>query len=88
MKLLGRNRLQPLYGLDEQTDKWLCSWISEISRANWKHSKDVLRQFPQVRAVKEGIFHFRVAPQAQSIEVSMTFSPALAIVINLKRTNS
>jgi mRNA-degrading endonuclease HigB of HigAB toxin-antitoxin module len=88
MKLLGRNRLQPLYGLDEQTDKWLCSWISEISHANWKQAKDVLRQFPQARSVTEGIFHFRVGLRAQSIEVSMTFSPALAVVTDLKHKNS
>jgi len=85
MKLLGRNRLQVLYGLDHQTDKWLRGWISEVSYANWKQGKDVLRQFPQARSVTDSVFQFRVGLQAQCIEVSMTFSLAVAVVTDLKR---
>jgi mRNA interferase HigB len=87
MKILGRNRLQALYGLDDQTDKWLRSWISELSIANWKHSKDVLRQFPQAQYVADSVFQFRVGPHAQCIEVSIMFPLAVAIVIDLKRIN-
>jgi mRNA-degrading endonuclease HigB of HigAB toxin-antitoxin module len=87
MKLLGRNRLQALYGLDEQTDKWLRGWISELSQANWKQAKDVLLQFPQARSVTDGIFQFRVGLHPQCVEVSMTFQQAVALVIDLKRIN-
>jgi len=87
MKLLGRNRLQALYGLDEQTDKWLCSWVSEISHANWKHPKDVLLQFPQAKSVANGIFHFRAANCAKYIEISVAFPLAVAIVTDLKPIN-
>jgi len=87
MKLLGRNRLQALYGLDDQTDKWLCSWVSEISNANWKHPKDVLLQFPQARSMTNGIFLFRPGLHSQYIEVSMMFPLAMAIVTDLKPIN-
>ncbi|WP_025915609.1 type II toxin-antitoxin system HigB family toxin [Herminiimonas sp. CN] len=87
MKLLGRGRLQALYGLDDQTDKWLRSWISEMSQANWKQAKDVLRQFPQARNVTDCIFQFRVGLHPQCIEVSMTFPQAVALVTDLKRIN-
>ena len=87
MKLLGRNRLQALYGLDDQTDKWLVGWISELSRANWRQAKDVLRQFPQARCVADTIFQFRVGPLAQCIEVSMMYPLAVAIVTDLKCIN-
>jgi mRNA-degrading endonuclease HigB of HigAB toxin-antitoxin module len=87
MKLLGRNRLQALYGLDDQTDKWLRSWVSEISHANWKQSKDVLQQFPHAKDVTNGTFHFRVGVRPQYVEVSMMFPLAVAIVTDLKRIN-
>lgn len=87
MKLLGRNRLHPLYGLSDQTDTWLRSWVSEISQANWKHAKDVLRQFPQVRTVADHLFQFRVGPETHWIEVSMMFPLAVAVITDLKRTS-
>jgi mRNA interferase HigB len=88
MKLFGRNKLQTLYGLDDQTDKWVRGWVSEVLHANWKHPLDVVRQFPQASNVAENIFRFRVGNQAKVIEVSMAFPQAVAIVIDLKHTNS
>jgi len=49
MKLLGRNRLGVLYGLDDQTDAWMRSWVSELTHANWKVARDVCRQFPKAK---------------------------------------
>lgn len=86
MKLLGRNRLQTLYGLDEQTDAWMRGWVSELSHANWKMAKDVLRQFPKAQKVGEDVFQFPVGQQSQFIEVSMMFPQAVALVVDLKRT--
>lgn len=88
MKLFGRDKLQPLYGLDEQTDIWVRGWASEITNANWRTSLDVLRQFPFAKNVAENIFRFRVGDQPKFIEVTMTFPLALAIVTDLKHANS
>lgn len=87
MKLHGKNHLQALWGLNDQTDKWLRGWVSEMAHANWKQSEDVLRQFPQAKSVAENVFQFRVGVQAVWIEVLMSFSPAMAIVTDLKRIN-
>lgn len=87
MKLLGRNRLSPLYGLSDQTDRWIRSWVSEISHANWKHPKDVLGQFPQARSVADHVFQFRVGPESHWIEVSVMFPLAVAVITDLKQKN-
>lgn len=87
MKLHGRNRLQPLYGRDSHTDTWLRGWISEMTLANWKQARDVIRQFPQATNVAANVFHFRVGAQQVWIEVAMSFSPAMAIVTDLKHIN-
>jgi mRNA interferase HigB len=84
MKLLGRNKLHALHGIDEQIDKWLVSWVSELSCANWKHSKDVLRQFPYAQCSADGIFLFRIAPYGHCIEVSIMFPLAIVVVTDLK----
>lgn len=87
MKLLGRNHLQALYGLDDQTDIWMRNWVSELTHANWKTTKDVMRQFPRACNVTNDIFYFPVGQQAKYIEVAMTFPQAIAIVVNLKGIN-
>ena len=87
MKLLGRNKLRALYGIDLQTDKWLVSWTSEISRANWKHGNDVLHQFPQARRDTDSVFSFRVGLHDHVIEVSIMFPLAIAVITDLKRIN-
>ncbi len=76
-----------MYGLDDQTDKWLRSWVSEISHAIWKQPKDVFRQFPQAKSDAENVFLFPVGGNAQWIEVSMMFPLSVAVVIDLKRIN-
>jgi len=87
MKLHGRNRLRELFGLDNQTDKWLRAWISEVTNANWKQAEDVLRQFPQAECIADNVIQFRVEPQTAWIEVALSFSLAVAIVCDLRRTN-
>lgn len=50
MKLLGRKLLQPLRGLNIETDRWLNSWTSEMTHATWKAHQDVMQQYPSVGA--------------------------------------
>ncbi|NOT20045.1 MAG: hypothetical protein HOP24_07220 [Sideroxydans sp.] len=84
MKLIGRNRLGVLYGLDDDTDTWMHNWVSEITHANWKIPKDVIRQFPKARNIAQNIFAFPVGNQPQYIEVAMVFPQAVALVVGLK----
>lgn len=86
MKLLGRNRLGVLYGLDDQTDAWIRNWVSELTHANWKVARDVYRQFPKARSVENDVFQFPVAEHPQCIEVAIMFPQAVALVVNLKHT--
>lgn len=84
MKLLGRNRLLPLYGIDESTDAWLRGWVSEMTSAAWKRERDVLRQFPRTQTPAANVFLFPVGDQPHQIEVAMIFPHAVALVVDLK----
>lgn len=88
MKLLGRHRLLPLYGMDNPTDAWLRGWVAELAAANWKGDRDVLRQFPRLRPTQAAnIFLFPVKSHPQQIEVAMIFPQSLALIVDLKRIN-
>lgn len=87
MKLLGRNRLKALYGVNDQTDTWLNGWVSELSHANWKMAKDVLRQFPKASSIANDVFLFPVGLQPQFIQVAIIFPQSVALVTNLTSTS-
>lgn len=85
MRLLGRNKLEPLSRLEQDTSNWIRNWVSELSHANWKDKDDVLKQFPKASCTNGIVFRFPVAQQAYSIEVTMMFSLTLAIVSNIHK---
>lgn len=85
MRLLGRDKLQPLLRLGQDTSNWIRNWVSELSHANWKSVEDVLRQFPKASCTGGTVFLFPVAQQIYSIEVTIMFPMALAIISNIQK---
>ncbi|MDO9191030.1 MAG: type II toxin-antitoxin system HigB family toxin [Sulfurimicrobium sp.] len=73
--------------MDDHTDAWMRSWVSELSRANWKVARDVLSQFPRARNIANDVFQFPVGQHTQCIEVAMVFPQSVALVVDLKSTN-
>lgn len=86
MKVLGRNRLNHLFGINDQTDIWVRNWLSELSYANWKVHKDVTNQYPRVKYIPSNIFLFPIADQSRYIEVAMTFHQSVALIVSLRDT--
>ena len=85
MRLLGRNRLQALYGLDDPTDKWLVGWTSEILHASWKVPADVQRQFPNAAPCGvDNTFLFPVATRQYRIKIAVAFPSGIVLVTDLE----
>lgn len=84
MRLLGRNRLQALYGLDDHTDKWVIGWTSEILHASWKVPADVRHQFPNAVFRADSTFLFPVASQPCGIKIAVAFPSGIVLVADLE----
>lgn len=84
MRLLGRKLLQPLRGLNTETDRWLNNWVSEMAHAIWKASPDVVQQYPSAISKENGIFYFRVAMQNVRVEVAFCFQQGIAMINGLR----
>lgn len=87
MLLLGKNRLVPLMGLDDQTDIWVRGWVYELDNAHWKTSSEILRKFTRAVNVSNDTFLFPVGETGQGIVVVMQFPKEIALVVGL-RANS
>lgn len=84
MKLLGRKLLQPLYGVNSETDRWLNVWSSELTNANWKNHLQILQQFPSVLYEEPEYYYFRVAKIATKLKVSFCLSHGIAVICGLR----
>lgn len=85
MHLLGRDKLNLLRGLDEPTNKWLTSWISEVSHAHWKQPADLLDQYPHAQQIGQGIFLFPAGTCGYAVQLMVAFHQSVALVTSLVR---
>ncbi|HBN8332589.1 type II toxin-antitoxin system HigB family toxin [Pseudomonas aeruginosa] len=83
MKLLGREKLVTLWGESEHIDKWISNWVSEISHAHWKHSSELLEQYPKAQKLEENHFSFCVCSSGYFLELKIAFAQGIAIITKL-----
>lgn len=87
MRLLGRERLDRLRGEDEQVEKWVRSWATEVLGAHWKQPSDVRDQFPSARHQGKGLFMFTVGNCNWVISLLISFPQGVALITDLKVEN-
>ena len=83
MRLLGRNRLQPLMDEGPAVRKWTLSWVAEVRNAQWACAGHVLDQFPNL-SQENDIFLFPVVGSTTSVVVLFTFQQQIALITALK----
>lgn len=85
MRLLGQSRLLAINHLGEDIQKWICGWVAEVKHAHWKHSSQILEQFPSsANEISRGDFEFFIAEQPISIRLSINFAQSIAVINEVK----
>ncbi|AGA34932.1 hypothetical protein TVNIR_3295 [Thioalkalivibrio nitratireducens DSM 14787] len=86
MRLLGRKKLEDLWGVDPETDRWLTGWVAEIAHARWREPSELLTQFPGARVgSSQGQFLFPVCGGGTMIETLFLFHQQVALIQALKQ---
>ncbi len=83
MRLLGRDKLTYIKNRSKKIDKWLASWVSELTYAKWHCKNDVLLQFPTTQAINLSSFLFQVEQGKYEIEVFILFPQKTVLIRNL-----
>ena len=83
MRLLGRNRLQPLMDKGSAVRKWTLSWVAEVRDAQWTCAAHVLDQFPNL-SQENDIFVFPVVSSTTSVVVLFAFPKQIALITALR----
>lgn len=84
MRLIGRERLTALRALGGDVEKWMRSWLAEMTTANWKHEYDLREQFPLCSTIAANTFLFPVGGCNQAILVLVAFPQGIALITDLK----
>lgn len=85
MRLLGKDTIHNLQKQDNTLDKWLATWVSEITYAQWQCANDVLIQFPNAQEQNRGLFIFQTEPRGFCIEVKIAFPQRVALITAFAR---
>lgn len=88
MRLIGREKLNCLYGAGEQAEKWVLSWVTEVMNAHWKYPADVSAQFPNVRQGNDGRMEFPVGDCKWAISLLIAFPQGIALITALKENDN
>ncbi len=83
MRLLGRNRLQPLMDTGSEVRKWTLSWVAEVRDAQWTCAAHVINQFPNL-SQENNIFVFPIASCTSSVVVLFEFPQQIALITALR----
>lgn len=84
MRLLGRQNLQLLLRSDDFIRKWVLSWVSELTYANWREPSDVVNQFPKVRLSESGHFVFPINNSNKEVCIQIAFQQGVAVIIGVQ----
>jgi mRNA-degrading endonuclease HigB of HigAB toxin-antitoxin module len=86
MRLLGRNHLQKIRGLNAQTDSWLTTWASEVANANWKAPVDLVKQYRSVVEQGASTYLFQIGAFDGFIELQVAFPQGIALITAIKKS--
>ncbi|MCW2475363.1 MULTISPECIES: type II toxin-antitoxin system HigB family toxin [unclassified Symbiopectobacterium] len=81
MRLIGKQRLQVLSGINHETDVWLSAWTAELTNAYWKDVRAVLDTFPRAQQVDQVCCIFFVCGiKSLGIKVTFKFDRSIAVI--------
>lgn len=86
MRLIGREKLNDLKGLDPEAHKWTKSWASEVAGAQWRRPEDVQAQFPNAKHQGMGSFQFPIGTCPFVIQLRIAFAQGIALISELRNT--
>ncbi|MGP6418402.1 type II toxin-antitoxin system HigB family toxin [Pseudomonas putida] len=85
MKLLGIPKLALVKGESDLIDKWVSSWVSEMTHANWKNPENLTEHFPAVVITEDESYLFSVLETGIVIKLQIAFAQGIAIITELTK---
>jgi mRNA-degrading endonuclease HigB of HigAB toxin-antitoxin module len=81
MRLIGKQRLCSIYGINSEIDVWISAWVAEISNASWCDSEELVEAFPTVRAEDRASYCFPICgDKGTYIKMAVCFHKGIAVI--------
>ncbi len=79
MRLIGKEKLLCLRGINDEIDTWLSVWITELSNSSF-NQVNLQDNFPRMVNLENSIFIFPVYSSNYSVEVILCFKRSIALI--------
>lgn len=83
MRLIGREKLNNLGGMEAEVEKWVRAWVAEVADAHWRQPNDVTEQFPNAKYQGQGCFVFPIGHCQLTIQLRVAFAHGVALISDL-----
>lgn len=79
MRLIGKEKLFCLRGINDEIDTWLSVWITELSNSSF-NQVNLQDNFPRMVNLENSIFIFPVYSSNYSVKVILCFKRGIALI--------
>ncbi|KTH94621.1 hypothetical protein ASV14_19765 [Enterobacter cloacae subsp. cloacae] len=81
MRLIGKQRLHALSGINCETDVWLSAWTAELTNAYWKDVQSVIDAYPRAQKIDHvSCVFFVCGIKTLAIRVTFQFDRSIALI--------
>ena len=81
MKLIGREKLTTLKGINNEIDKWVAIWVMELTKKAWFSHLELEYDYPQMEILEgSSIFIFPVSSSNHTVKVCFYFEKKIALI--------
>ena len=80
MRLIGKEKLLRLRGINDEIDTWVLAWVTELSNASWANQVDLGNSFPNMDSLEGSLFVFPICSSKYSIKVILCFNRSIALI--------
>ena len=80
MRLIGKEKLLHLKGIDDEIDTWVSAWVTEFRSASWLNPVDLEESYPRMVSLDASEFLFPVCYTNYSIKVIFCFKKSIALI--------
>ncbi len=79
MRLIGKEKLLDLSGINDEIDTWLSVWITELSNSSF-NQVNLQDNFPRMVNLDNSIFIFPIYSSNYSVKVILCFKRSIALI--------
>lgn len=83
VKLIGKDKLLCIRGINNDIDSWVSAWISELNNTYWFNQVELRSSFPRMDCLNDSVCIFPISSSNYSVKVTLCFKRSIALITEI-----